>query len=279
VDIAGRTIAAWLTEQFGQPVTVDNQPGESGNRATRYVIKADPDGYTLLVCGPVNTINTTLFEKLDFDFARDASPIASLWRVPLVIEVQPALGIRTLEQFIAYAKANPGKLKIGFAGNGTPQHIGIELFKTMARVDLTLVPYLGSTPALADLLAGKIDGMFDPLPSSIAHVNAGKLVPLAITTPTRSVTLPDVPVAGDVVPGYEAGSWFGLVAPKNLPAEIAQRINDEVNRGLGHTKISERLKELGGTALPGSRADFAAFISSETEKYRKTIKAANIKRV
>jgi tripartite-type tricarboxylate transporter receptor subunit TctC len=276
VDIAGRVIATWLSDRLGQPVVVNNQPGESGNRATRLAARADPDGYTLLVCGPVNTINTTLFKNLDFDFARDFSPVASLWQVPLVIEVNPSFPATTLAGFIAYAKANPGKPRIGFAGVGTPQHVGIEMLKVMAGVDLTLVPYLGSTPALADLLAGKIDAMFDPMPSSIAHIKAGRLVPLAVTTPVRSDALPDVPSASSLVAGYQAGSWFGIVAPRQTPTALIEKLNMTVNAAFTDHRIEARLSELGASSLPGSPTQFHAFIQSETAKYAEVIRSAQI---
>jgi tripartite-type tricarboxylate transporter receptor subunit TctC len=272
VDIAGRVIAPWLTERLGQPVIVDNQPGDSGNNATRSVVNAPPDGYTLLVCGPVNTINTTLFEGLDFDFGRDIAPVAGLWRVPLVIEVHPSIPVRTVADLITYAKAKPGELKVGFAGRGTPQHVGIELFKMMAGVDMTLAPYLGSTPALADLLTGAIQVMFDPMPSSIAHIKSGKLIPLAVTTPTRSKALPEVPAAAETVAGYEAGSWFAIGAPKGTPANVIERLNDTINAALENASIRSQLAELGATALPGSSAHFGAFIAEETEKYAGAIK-------
>jgi tripartite-type tricarboxylate transporter receptor subunit TctC len=277
VDIAARILAPWLAERLGQPFVVDNQPGESGNSATRSVVRAAPDGYTLLVCGPVNTINTTLFQGLDYNFTRDIAPVASLWRVPLVIEVHPSVAAKTLPEFVAYGKANPGKLKIGFAGKGTPQHVAIELFKMMTGADFTLVPYLGSTPALADLLVGKVDAMFDPLPSSIAHIRSGKLIPLAVTTPLRSEALPDVPAAGNLVPGYEAASWFGIGAPKGTAADIIEKLNSEVNAGLASPRIKARLTELGASAIPGSPAQFGSFIVQETEKYAGVIRTAKIK--
>jgi tripartite-type tricarboxylate transporter receptor subunit TctC len=277
VDIAARLIAPLLSERLGQPFVVDNQAGESGNAATRSVAKAEPDGYTLLVCGPVNTINTTLFETLDFDFGRDIAPVASLFRVPLVIEVNPSVAVRTLAELIAYAKAHPGKLRVGYAGKGTPQHIGIELFKMMAGVDLTLVPYLGSTPALNDLLAGQVDVMFDPMPSSIAHIKGGRLVPLAVTTLTRSMNLPDVPAATDTVPGYEAGSWFGIGAPRTAPIAVIEKLNASANDALAMASIRERFLELGGTAMPGSAAQFQAFIAQETQRYAGVIRAAGLK--
>jgi tripartite-type tricarboxylate transporter receptor subunit TctC len=276
VDIAARIIAPWLAERLGQPFIVENRPGESGNSATRSAAGAAPDGYTLLVCGPVNTINDTLFDGLDFKFARDFVAVAALWSVPLVIEVHPSVPVRTLPGLIAYAKANPGKLRVGFAGYGTPQHIGIEMFRMMAGVDMTLVPYVGSTPALADLTAGSIDAMFDPMPSSIAHINSGKLLPLAVTTPERSKVLPDVPSASDFVAGYEAGSWFGIVAPKGTPSDIIEKLNQEVNAAFVNPAINARFSELGAIALPGSPAQFQAFMVRETEKYAGVIRAGRI---
>ena len=276
VDIAARVISPWLSERLGQPFVVENHPGESGNIATGEVVKAPPDGYTLLLCGPVNTINTTLFEHLDFNFTRDIAAVASISRVPLVVEVNPSVAMRTVPEFLAYAKANPGKLKVAYAGNGTPQHIGIELFKMMAGVDLSLVPYAGSAPALADLLGGQVQVMFDPMPSSIGYIRSGKLIPLAVTTPTRSEALPNVSAMSDFVPGYEAGSWFGIGAPNKTPADIVNRLNTEVNAGLADPKIKARLADLGATAMPGSPADFGAFIVRETEKYRKVIREAKI---
>ncbi len=276
VDIAARVIAPWLAERFGQPFVIENQPGESGNRATRSVVRAPPDGHTLLICGPVNTINTTLFKDLDFSFGRDIVPVASLWRVPLVIEVHPSVPVRTLPELISYAKNNPGKLRVGFAGHGSPQHVGIELFKMMASVDLTLVPYQGSAPALADLLTGSIDAMFDPMPSSIQHIKSGKLIPLAVTTSIRSEALPDVPAAANSVAGYEAGSWYGIGAPKGTPSNVVEKLNKEVNAALENASIKARLSELGATAIPGSPAQFEKFIAQETEKYAGVIRSAKI---
>lgn len=276
VDIAARLIAPWLSEQFGQPFVVENLPGQSGNLATKAVVNAPPDGSTLLLCGPVNTINTTLFQNLGFDFGRDIAPVASLFSVPLVVEVNPSFPARTVPDFLALAKSQPGRIKVGYAGRGTPQHIGIELFKMMAGVDLTLVPYLGSPPALADLLSGKVDAMFDPLPSSIGHIRGGKLRPLAVTSLTRSEALIDVPPMSDFVPGYEAGSWFGLGAPRNTPDDIIRRLNDTVNAGLRDLKIKARLTEIGGTATAQSPSDFATFLAKETERFALVIRTAEI---
>lgn len=276
VDIAGRVIAPWLSERLGQPFVVENQPGESGNAATRSVVKAEPDGYTLLVCGPVNTINATLFKELDFDFGRDIAPVAGLYRVPLVIEVHPSVPIRTVAELVAYAQANAGKLKVGFAGRGTPQHVGIELFKAMTGIDVTLVPYLGSKPALSDLLAGNIHAMFDPMPSSISHLRRGELVPLAVTTLSRSASLPDVPAAADTVPGYEAGSWFGIGAPRATPKDVVDKLNGEINAAFANPSIKEKLAELGGEMMPGSKAQFEQFIVQETRKYAGVIRSAGL---
>jgi tripartite-type tricarboxylate transporter receptor subunit TctC len=276
VDIAARVIAPWLAERLGQPFVIENQPGESGNRATRSVVRAVPDGHTLLICGPVNTINTTLFKDLDFNFGRDIVPVAGLWQVPLVIEVHPSVPVRTLPEMIAYLKANPGKLRVGFAGYGSPQHVGIELFRMMAGIDLTMVPYQGSTPALADLLAGSIQVMLDPIPSSIGHIKSGKLIPLAVTTPIRSDALPDVPAAADSVAGYEAGSWYGIGAPKGTSSNVVEKLNKEVNAALQNASIKGRLSELGATAVPGSPLQFETFIARETEKYADVIRSAKI---
>ena len=277
LDIAARIVAPWLSERLGQAFVVENQPGESGNLATRQVVKSPPDGYTLLLCGPVNTINTTLYENLDFNFTRDTAPVASIGRVPLVVEVNPAVPVRSVPEFIAYAKANPGKLKVAYAGNGTPQHIGIELFKMKTGIDMTGVPYLGSTPALADLLSGQVQVMFDTVPSSIDHIRAGRLIPLAVTGSIRLGVLPDVPKMSDFVPGYEAGSWFGICAPKNTPADITDRLNEAINAGLTDPKIKARLADLGATVMSSSPLDFGAFINTETEKYAEVIRAAGIK--
>lgn len=277
VDIAGRTIGAWLSDRAGQPFIVENRPGESGNVATRAVVKAAPDGYTLLVCGPVNVINAALFGPLDFDFAADVTAVAGLFRVPLVVEVNPALPISTVPELLAYARANPGKLKVGYAGNGTPQHVAIELFKAMAGVDLTLVPYAGSTPALQALLAGEADVMFDPMPSSIGLINSGRLTPLAVTTSSRSEALPQVPPMSDFVRGYEAASWFGIGAPRGTPPAIINRLNTAINAGLTDPGVRARVAELGGIPMPGSPDAFAAFIAAESDKYRAVIRAAKIK--
>jgi tripartite-type tricarboxylate transporter receptor subunit TctC len=262
---------------LGQPFLVENHPGESGNLATRKVLRSEPDGQTLPLCGPVNTINTTLFTNLDFNFTRDVIPVASISRVPLVIEVHPSVRARNVPEFLALAKERPGGIRVAFAGRGTPQHVGIELFKMMAGVDLTLVPYLGSAPALADLLEGRVEAMFDPLPSSIEHIRRGRLVPLAVTTPTPSEALPDVPSISHFVPGYEAGSWFGLVAPKGTPNAIVEHLNNEVRLGLADRKLRGRLAEMGAMPFATSPSEFARFIEAETDRYGRVVQAAGLR--
>lgn len=277
VDIAARVIGPWLTERLGQPFQVENRPGESGNLATRDVVQAAPDGHSLLLCGPVNLINASLFTGLYFDFARDLAPVASISRVPLVVEVHPSVKARSVPEFLALARARPGGIRVAYAGNGTPQHLGIELFKMMAGVNLTLVPYLGSAPALTDLLAGRVEAMFDPLPSSIGHIRGGRLIPLAVTTPAPSDALPDVPSMSQFVPGYEAGSWFGLVAPKGTPDAIVAQLNREVGAGLVDATLRTRLADMGATPISSSVGEFARFIAAETARYSEVIKAAGLR--
>jgi tripartite-type tricarboxylate transporter receptor subunit TctC len=277
VDIAARLIAPRLAERFGQPFLVENQPGESGNIATRSVVKAAADGYTLLLCGPVNTINTSLFTDLDFDFTADIAPVVGLFQVPLVVEVNRSAPYRTAAEFLGFAKANPGKVKVAYAGNGTPQHVGIELFRSMSGVNLTLVPYLGSAPALADLLGERVDMMFDPMPSSIEYIRSGKLLPLAVTSPTRSEALADIPAMSEFVPGYEAGSWFGIGTPRGTPGSIIEELNRAVRASFDDPAVRARLAELGASAIVGSAADFGAFVVRETKRQKAIIEAANIK--
>jgi tripartite-type tricarboxylate transporter receptor subunit TctC len=277
LDIAARTVAPILSNRFGKEFAVENRPGASGNKATSEVVKAAPDGHTLLLCGPVNTINATLFENLDFDFSRDIAPVAPIARVPLVIEVNPSVPAKSVPDFLAFARGNPGKLKIAHAGVGTPQHIGIELFQLMAGVKVTLVPYAGSAPALADLLRGAVDAMFDPAPSSMPYIRAGRLVPLATTGPTRSDMLPEVPAMNEYIAGYEAGSWFGLGAPRNTPEQIIQALNEAVTTGVADQAVRARFQELGATTISGSPAEFGRFIAAETERYRNMIRSAGIK--
>jgi tripartite-type tricarboxylate transporter receptor subunit TctC len=277
LDIAARVIASPLSAQFGVPVSVENRPGASGNNATRDVVRAAPDGGTLLLCGPVNTINTILFPGLDFDFARDITPVAGIARVPLIVEVHPSVPMRSVPDLITYARANPGALRVAYAGTGTPQHVAIELFQHMAGVRLALVPYPGSAQALADLLDGRAQVMFDPAPSSMPHVKAGRLIPLATTGPARADVLPDVPTVAEVMPGYEGGSWFGLGAPRGTSAETVARLNAAVNAGLADDAVRGEIGRLGGSPMPGSPATFGAFIASETARYAEIIRVAGIR--
>jgi len=277
LDIAARTVAPFLSSHFGQEFVVENRPGASGNTATSEVVRAAPDGYTLLLCGPVNTINATLFENLDFDFSRDITPVASIARVPLVVEVNPAVSARSVPEFLAFARDNPGRLRVAYAGIGTPQHIGIELFQFMTGVRLTLVPYPGSAPALADLLRGEVDAMFDPAPSSMPHIRAGRLIALATTGPTRSEGLSHAPALSEFLPGYEAGSWYGLGAPRDTPSDIIERLNTAVNDGLADQTVRARFRELEATVMPASPTEFGRFIAAETDRYRRVIRSAGIK--
>lgn len=277
LDIAARLIAPWLTERLGQPCLVENLTGDHSNLAARAVRDAAPDGHTLLLCGPIYPINNALNPDLDFVFTRDFAPVAGLFRVPLIVEVNPALPINSVPDLLAYAKANPGRLRLAYAGVGTPQHVGIELFKSMAAVDFNMVAYLGSAPALTDMLAGHADLMFDPMPSSAELARSGKLRPLAVTSPKPSAALPGVPAMSDFVPGYEAGSWFGLSAPGKTPSDVIARLNAEINSGLASPKIMARIAELGGIEIAGSPAEFGRFIAAEAAKYQDVIRAASVK--
>ena len=233
-----------------------------------------PDGYTLLLVASANAINATLYDKLNFNFIRDIAPVASIVRAPIVMEVNPSVPAKTVPEFIAYAKANPGKINMASAGIGTPPHVAGELFKMMTGIDMVHVPYRGAAPALTDLLGGQVQVMFGSVPASIEHIRAGKLRALAVTTATRSEALPDIPTVGDFVPGYEASAWYGIGAPRNTPAEIVDKLNKEINAGLADPKIKARLADLGGTVLAGSPADFGKLIADETEKWGKVVKFA-----
>jgi tripartite-type tricarboxylate transporter receptor subunit TctC len=241
------------------------------------VARAPADGYTLLLVNPANAINATLYDKLNFNFLHDMAPVAAFMLVPNVTVVHPSVSAKTIPELIAYAKANPGKINMASSGNGVPSHLAGELFKMMAGVDMVHVPYRGSAPALTDLLGGQVQVMFDPLPSSIEHIRAGRLRPLAVTTATRVEVLPDVPAVGDFLPGYEASTWFGVGAPKNTPAEIVNRLNKEINAALADPKVTARLTDLGGTLLAGSPADFERLIAAETDKWAKVIRFYGLK--
>jgi tripartite-type tricarboxylate transporter receptor subunit TctC len=276
-DILARLIGQWLSERFGRPFVVENRPGAGTNVATEAVARAPADGYTLLWLTSSNAINATLYEKLNFDFIRDIAPVASIVLVPSVMEVNSEFPAKTVPEFIAYAKANPGKINMGAAGPGSSTHIFGELFKMMAGVDLVPVQYRSSGPALTDLMAGQVQVMFDPLGSSIEYIRAGRLRALAVTTASRAEALPNVPTVGEFVPGYEASLWQGIGAPKSTPAEIVDRLNREINAALADPKIKARLADLGSTPLAQSPGDFAKLIASDTEKWGKVIRAANIK--
>jgi len=276
-DIVARLIGQWLSERFGQPFVIENRPGAGTNIGTEAVVRAPPDGYTLLLVASVNAINATLYDKLSFNFIRDIAPVASIMRQPLIMLVNPALPVKTVPEFIAYAKANLGKINMASAGNGTSQHVSGELFKIMAGIDMVHVPYRGTAPALTDLLGGQVQVYFATPGPSIEYVRVGKLRALAVTTAARWETLPDLPTVGDFLPGFEASLVYGLGAPKNTPAEIIDKLNREVNAGLAEPKIKARLADLDGAALMGSPADFAKLIAAETEKWGKVIRAADIK--
>jgi tripartite-type tricarboxylate transporter receptor subunit TctC len=276
-DILARLIAQWLSERLGRPFVVDNRPGAGTNIATETVARAPADGYTLLWLTSSNAINATLYEKLSFDFIRDIAPVASIVLVPSVMEVNSEFPAKTVPEFIAYAKANPGKINMGAAGPGSSTHIFGELFKMMAGVNLIPVQYRSSGPALTDLMAGQVQVMFDPLGSSIEYIRAGRLRALAVTTATRAEALPDVPTVGEFVPGYEASLWQGIGAPKSTPPEIVDKLNREINAALADPKIKARLADLGSTPLAQSPGEFAKLIAADTEKWGNVIRAANIK--
>ena len=277
LDILARLMGQWLSARLGQPFVIENRPGGAGNNvATDAVVRAPPDGYALLVVALANAVNTSLFEKLHYNFLRDIAPVASLVRVPLVMEVGPMVPARSLSEFIAYAKANPGKIAMASAGNGTSPHMAGELFKLMAGVDLVHVPYRGSPPALTDLLGGQVQVMFDLMPTSIELVRAGKLRALAVTTSTRVEALPDVPTVAEFVPGFEASTWLGMAAPKSTPAAVIEKLNREINTGLADPRIKARIADAGAAPFIGSPAEFGTFMAAETEKWAKVVKAAGI---
>jgi tripartite-type tricarboxylate transporter receptor subunit TctC len=277
-DILARLIGQWLSEQLGQSFIVENRPGASTMIGTEAVVRAPADGYTLILAATASAINTTLYEKkISYDFLRDIAPIAGILRVPNVVVVHPSLPVRTIPELIAYAKANPGRINVESPGAGTSSHLAGELFKVMTGVDMIHVQYRGNGPALIDLLAGQVQVGFDTMPASIAYVRAGKLRALAVSTVTRSQTLPDLPTVSEFVPGYESSGYFGLGAPGKTPAEIIDKLNREVNAGLADPKLRAQLTDLGGMILAGSPADFRKLIDDETEKWGKVIRAANIK--
>jgi tripartite-type tricarboxylate transporter receptor subunit TctC len=277
-DITARLVSQYLSQHFGQQFVVEVRPGATGNIATEQVVHAAPDGYTLLLVNSQNTINAALFPKLPFDFVRDIAPIAGVFSVPLIMEVLPDFPAKTVPEFIAYAKANPGKINMASAGVGGPQHVAGELFKFMAGVDLVHVPYHGSTPAVTDLLAGQVQVMFDVTPTALPQIKSGRLRALAVTTPERLDMLPGVPAMAEFLPGYEAYGWIGFGAPRDTPAPIVDTLNKTINEAIADPAIKARLLDLGGLVMPpNSPAAFAKFIATDTEKWTKVVKFANLK--
>jgi len=276
-DILARLIGQWFTERLGQPFVIENRPGAGSNIGTEVVVRARRDGYTLLLISTASAVNATLYDKLNFNFIRDIAPVATIVRVPNVMVVNPSVPSKTVPEFITYAKANPGKINMASAGNGTSGHLSGELFRMMTGVDMVHVPYKGAAPALTDLLGGQVQVMFETTISTIQYIRTGMLRALAVTTVTRSELLPDIPTLSEFLPGYDASIWFGVGAPKGTPAEIVDRLNKEVNVALADPKIKARLAELGGSPLAGSPADFGKLIADETEKWAKVIRAENIK--
>jgi len=275
-DIAARLMGQWLSERLGQQFVIENRPGASTTIGTEAVVRASPDGYTLLLITTASAINTTLF-KLNYNFLRDIVPIAGIFRVPNVMVVHPSVPAKTVPEFIAYAKANPGKINVESPGTGTSSHMAGELFKLMTGVDMVHIQYRGNGPALIDLLAGQVQVGFDTMPASIEYIRAGKLRALAVCTVTRSNALPDLPTVAEFVPGYESSGYFGFGAPAKTPAEIVDKLNQEINAGLADPKLKAQLADLGGIILGGSPGDFRTLVAEETEKWAKVIRAANIK--
>jgi tripartite-type tricarboxylate transporter receptor subunit TctC len=279
VDIIARVMGQWLSERLGIPFVIENRPGAGSNIATEAVVRAPADGHTLLLVSPPHAINATLYEKLNFNFIQDIAPAASIVRVPLLMAVNPSVPAKTVPEFIAYAKANPGKLSFASGGSGTASHVAAELFKMMSGIDMLHVPYRGGAPALTDLIGGQVQVMLETLPGSIEYVRTGKLRALAVTTAARSDALPDIPTVSEFVPGYEASAWYGIGAPKNTRAEVIDKLNREINAGLSDSKVKARYAELGATVFAGSPAAFGNFIAEETDKWAKVVRFAGIKPV
>jgi tripartite-type tricarboxylate transporter receptor subunit TctC len=276
-DITARLIAQWLSKRFGQSFVVESRPGAASNIATDYVIHSEADGYTLLLVPTPAAINASLYEHLNFNFIRDVAPVAGIVRAPDVMLVNPSMPVRTVSEFISYAKANPGKINMATAGNGSVPHVAGEMFKFMAGLDLVTVGYRGGEPALVDLLAGRVQIMFEPTLSTLPYILSGKLRALAVTSAMRSPALPDVPVLADFVPGYEATSWFGIGAPKNTPSAIIEELNSAITAGLADSETKQRLAELGGVPMPMTAAEFGKLIADETDKWGKVVRAAHLK--
>src|SRR5262245_20396445 len=276
-DILARLMGQWLSERLRQPFVIENRPGAAGNIGTEAVVKAPPDGYTLLLAASANAINATTYDKLNFNFIRDIAPVATISRYPFVMVVHPSMPAKTVPEFIAYAKANPGKINMASGGIGGATHVFGELFKMMTGVDIVHVPYRGQAPALADLLAGQVHVMFPNIVAAIEYIKTGRLHALAVTSATRSAALPEIPTVGEFVPGYEASGWSGFCSPKSTPTEVIDKLNREINTALADLKIKAQLIELGGEPMPMSPGAFGNLIADETEKWAKVIRAANIK--
>jgi tripartite-type tricarboxylate transporter receptor subunit TctC len=277
VDITARLIGQWLSERLGQSFVTENRPGAGGNIGTEQVVNAPPDGHTLLLATVPNAVNATLYEKLNFNFIRDIAPVGGIIRVPMVILMNPSVPAKTVPEFIAYAKANAGKINMASAGAGSAPHMAGELFNAMAGVKMVHVPYRGQGPALTDLLSGQVQVLFATTPGTTDFVRTGRLRALAVTTAARAEVLPELPTVGDFVPGYEASQWYGMGAPKSTPAEIIDRLNREINAGLADPKMKARFADIGGEVLPGSPSEFGRFIAEETEKWGKVVKLAGLK--
>jgi tripartite-type tricarboxylate transporter receptor subunit TctC len=276
-DIVARVMAQWLSERLGQEFIVENRPGAASNIGTEVALRAPPDGYTLLQVTSSNAVNATFYEKLNFSLMSDMAPVAGIIRVPFVMELNPSIPAKNVPEFIAHAKANPGKINMASGGIGTSTHIAGEFFKMLAGVNLVHVPYRGSAPALTDMIGGQVHVMFDILPSSLQHIRAGALRALAVTSATRSEVLPDLPTLGDFLAGYEATAWYGVAAPRSAPSEIVHKLNNEINAGLADPKIKARLADLGGAVTPGSPADFGKLVAEEIEKWGKVVKFSGAK--
>ena len=276
-DINARVMAQWLSERLGQQFVVENRPGAASNIGTEAALRAPADGYTLLQVSSSNAVNATFYDNLSFNILTDTSPVGAIIRVPFVMEVNPSVPAKRVPEFIAYAKANPGKINMASGGTGTSIHIAGELFKMMAGVNLVHVPYRGSAPALTDMLGGQVQVMFDIMTSSIGHIRSGALRALAVTTAKRSDALPELPTVGDFLPGYEASAWYGIAAPKGTPSAIVEKLNSEINAGLADAGVKARLAELGGTVIPGTPADFGKLVADEVEKWGKVVKFSGAK--
>jgi tripartite-type tricarboxylate transporter receptor subunit TctC len=276
-DISARLIGQWLSERLGQQFVIENRPGAGTNIATEAVVRAAPDGYTLLLVSVANTVNATLYDRLAFNFIQDIAPVAGLIRGPLVMELNPAVAARTVPEFIAYARANPGKVNAASAGNGTPSHMALEMFRMSTGLDIVHVPYRGAAPALTDLIAGQVELFFDNLPTSLEYIRAGKVRPLAVTTAQRATLLPELPALGEFVPGYEVSSWFGIGAPKGTPTDIVALLNREIDAGLADRNLAARIAEMASVPLPMTPAAFGDLIAAETAKWAAVVKFSGAK--